>query len=349
MRIKTRKGLILELLLFCCLVVLFTTAFGCATKNLLPEDCEVPLNRTTFSFDQGIYPSAIDLFPEYRLTAGDVLDVVYQILREKQESVPITLYHTVSVKFVDTPALNETQEVLPDGTIVLSYVGPVQVLDKTPAQLGQELKERYKKILRDPEIYVTIPDFDKRVQQLKSDLHTAPRGLSKLITVRPDGYVTFPIIGNYLVAQKTIPQINEAIQKEYEKFMPGMKVDLFLDSQAGSVVYLVGEVGSPGVYKIMRPITVLEAIAHAGGYTAKAELENVIVFTKHEKKIIARRLNLKDLMDYKGSFFYIHPDDFIFVPKTKIASLGELMRQVADIFLFNGWSTGFSFSYRVHP
>lgn len=334
----------LKFIFFLILFVAGPALFGCSKNAKLPADCELPIKRTTFSFDQGTYPSDLDLFLEYRISSGDVLDVLYQISRTKKKEFPITLYHTVSVKFVDAPHLNETQEVLPDGTIVLPYIGQIPVLDKTIPELTRELKDRYGKILRDPELYVTVPDFDARIKQLRHDLHTSPRGLSKLITVRPDGHVTFPLIGDHLVADKTIPKVNEIIQEEYVDFMPGMKVDLFLHKQTGSIVYVLGEVMKPGTYKIMRPINCIEAITIAGGYTFKAELKSVIAFRKHENKIIARSLNLENLLTIKANskFFYLHPDDILFVPKTRIASLGELMRQIADIALFNGWGAGIS-------
>ena len=334
----------LKFLFFIILFVAVPIFFGCSQNAKLPADCEVPFGRTTFSFDQGTYPSDLNLFLEYRISPGDVLDVFYQIMRIKKDDLPIDLYHTIAVKFVDVPELNEEQEVLPDGTIVLPYIGQVSVVDKTIGELTQELKQRYGRILRDPELYVTIPNFYARIEQLRHDLHTAPRGLSKLITVRPDGHATFPLIGDYLVANKTIQQVIEMTQKDYNEFLPGMKVDVFLHSQTGSVIYVLGAVEQPGVYKILRPINCLEAITIAGGFTFKAELRNVIAFRKYEKRIVARSLNLKDLLTLKdqSSFFYLAPDDILFVPKTRIANLAELMSQIADIALFDGWTAGIS-------
>ena len=332
----------LKFLFFIILFVAVPIFFGCSQNAKLPADCEVPFGRTTFSFDQGTYPSDLNLFLEYRISPGDVLDVFYQIMRIKKENLKIDLYHTVAIKFVDVPELNEEQEVLPDGTIVLPYIGQVPVVGKTIGELTQELRNGYSRVLRDPELYVTIPNFYARIEQLRHDLHTAPRGLSKLITVRPDGHVTFPLIGDYLVANKTIQQVIDMTQKDYNDFLPGMKVDVFLHSQTGSVIYVLGEVERPGAYKILRPINCLEAMTIAGGYTYKAELRTVIAFRKHEKKIIARSLNLQDIFMLKdqSSFFYLGPDDILFVPKTRIASLSELMLQIANIALFDGWSYG---------
>ncbi len=347
LHLASRADRLLALLLLAGGIVLGAT--GCKTGNISPES-EVPFARTTFSFDQGIYPSDLDLFPKYTISPGDVLDVLFQIQRNQVERFPITLYHTISVKFVDLPNLNEVQDVLPDGTIMLPYLGAVYVLDKTATELTDELKEKYSGVLRDPELYVTILNFNARIEQLRRDLHTAPRGLSKLVTVRPDGYAAFPLIGEYLVAKKSINQVNAEVQEAYEKFLPGMNINLFLHEQAGSVVYLTGEVAEPGAYEMRKPITVLQAMALGGGFTHEAELRNVVVFRLHEQKRIARSLNVSDLTTTQrdAAFFYLRPDDIIFIPRTRIASLAQLMQQIADIALFRGWSASYSLGESVN-
>jgi len=311
---------------------------GCSSQKI-PDGAEVPIKSTTFSFDQGTYPSDFELFEQYLISPGDVLDVIYQIKRIKVDRFPITLYHTVSVKFVNLSHLDTVQEVLPTGNITLPYIGDVYVLGKTAKELASELIKAYSPMLRKPQIYVTIPNFNVRIDQIREDLHTAPRGLSKLIYVRPDGIATFPLIGSLVVAHKTLEQVHELIQKRYTEFLPGMKADLFLHEKKGSVVYMIGEVQNSGTYKIDKPITVLQAMAMAGGHTENAELESVIVFRQHEGQRIATSLNIEDLLAMKpnNAFFYIRPDDVIYIPKTRISSLAVLMRQIADVTFFTGW------------
>lgn len=316
---------------------------GCARKPpAIEPGCEAPLTSTTFSFDQGTYPSELDLFSKYRIAPGDILDVIFQIRRQKVDRFPITLYHTIRVQFVDMPQLSETQEVLPNGTIILPYVGEVKVLGKTPKELQEELTERYSDQLRDPQLYVTVQNFNARIDQLREDLMTAPRGLSKLVTVRPDGYAMFPLIGEMLVARETLTRVNEMIQKRYEDYLPGLKADLFLHEQSGSVIYVLGQVREPGAYEIKKPVTALQSVALAGGYTPQAELRSVIVFRQHEERRIARSLNLKDVTGVKrdSAFFYLRPDDIVYLPETRISTLAQLMRDIADITMFEGWSYG---------
>ena len=81
----------------------------------------------------------------------------------------------------------------------------------------KELEKKYASVLRYPEVYITVDDYLFQLYSLKEDLRTAPRGLSRLATVRPDGYITFPLIGDVLTSHKTIPQLNAYINQEYEK------------------------------------------------------------------------------------------------------------------------------------
>ncbi len=326
-----------KLIFFIIIITIFILT-GCGDKKC----CESPHQRTTFSFDQGIYPSDSDLFPEYRIIAGDVLDVFYQINKILVKEYKISLYDSVSVNFIDLPELTVNQKVLPDGTITLPFIGHIFVVNKTSLQLENEIKEKYKKYLKNPGLYVTISDFDGRIEQLREDLKTAPRGLSKLIYVRPDGYATFPLVGEVLASGKTIRQVNEILQQRYQRVLPGMKVDLFLHKSAGAVVYVLGEVAKPGAYEMKKPISIIEAISLARGYTYKAKLKSVVVCRRHENKLFAQKVDVDALLRFeKGtSFFYLKPDDIVFVPKSNVSSLADFMSQISDILMFRGFSIG---------
>ena len=313
---------------------------SCGPETRIPEDYEVPLERKTFSFDQGMYPSDMDLFLEYRIQPGDVLDVLFQIQAQLQDRFTINLYHIIEVKFPDLPEMTVVQKILPTGNIVLPYIGEYRVLGLTLEEAKAGLNKAYESILLEPDIFVRVTNIDVRIEQLRRDLHTAPRGLSKLVTVRSDGYVTFPLIGDQFVAQKTINQVNKLVQDDYMSYLAGMQVDVFLHEQQGSIIYMLGEVQQPGAYEIKKPTNVLEAVTRAGSFKPDAKLESVVLFRRHEKKLIARRINLHNLLSLKetSSFFFLKPDDIVFIPKTQISTLANLMRQLGDIAFFDGWS-----------
>jgi len=192
---------------------------SCAGKN---EAGNQLLEKTeVFAIVDENYPTPLGLFPEYRISPGDVLDILFQIRTwRKNEQFNLEIDHTISVKFVHMPELNETQRIRPDGNISLPYIGNVAVLGKSLTQLTQELKNRYKTILRDPDIYITVPEFRSRIKELKKDLHTSSRGLSRIVTVRPDGYATFPLAGDVFVADRSIPSVKKILDSIYDRFLP---------------------------------------------------------------------------------------------------------------------------------
>lgn len=322
------------------LLVLFL-ACGCQTVSSRPTGEEVALPTMTFSFDEKDYPSKDNLFPEYHIAPGDLLDVLFQISSgQRKEGFRIKVDHSVSVKFVHLPQLNETQKVKPDGKISLPYIGEVSVTGRTIEELTKDLQKRYAKTLRDPELYVMVPEFSTQIKELKKDLHTATRGLSRLVTVRPDGHATFPLLGDVFVAGQTVPETSKMLDKKYEKVMPGLHVDLFLEKTVGSMVYVLGRVKEPGRYAIQKPVTGVQALSIAGGHLTDASLKHAILFRRKERQYVATRLNLETTLTLKdgAALFYLRPDDILYIPRSRIAFAGQLMQEISNIFLFKGWN-----------
>lgn len=300
-------------------------------------DSGEPLTTLTITND---FP----VFKDYFIAPGDVLEVAFHLERKLLDRYPITLYHTVEVKFVNLPNLDQTQDVLPDGTISLPYIGSYSVVGKTTEDLQAELAEKYSAYLRYPEIYVTIINFNARVEQVRKDLQTASRGLSKLITVRQDGFVSFPMIGDYYVARRTIQDVYEEIAEDYQAYIPGLKSSLYMREQTGTNVYVLGEVNEPGAYEIARPINVLQAVARAGGYTREGQTEHVVIFRRDGDRLNAHRFDIKDMSTFgaQATNFYLRPEDILLIPRNKVASAAQLMREIADIMFFRGFSIGVS-------
>lgn len=68
----------------------------------------------------------------------------------------------LEVKFLYTPELDVTQVVRPDGKIALQIIGEIMVQGKTPAQLKDDLLERYTNHLKDPEIVILVQSLYAR-------------------------------------------------------------------------------------------------------------------------------------------------------------------------------------------
>lgn len=281
----------------------------------------------------------LELYDQYRIQPGDSLDIFFQFKASTlQENFRIALDHTVTVKFVHAPELSETQPVRPDGQISLPYVGEYAIVGKTVREARDELTRRYASILQDPELYVVVPEFRSAIDDLKRDLHTSG-GLRRVVHVRLDGYVTFPMIGEMRVARRTISDVNNEMNAAYAKQFRSLHVDLFLEKHAGAVLYVIGEVRNPGAYQITRPLTPVQALALAGGFTPSASLENVLVARRTGEELVARRLYLDQSVFLGGNKapIYLQPDDVIFVPRSRLATAAQIARELQELILFRGW------------
>lgn len=99
------------------------------------------------------------------------------------------------------------------------------------------------------------------------------------IVVRPDGMITYSVIGEIKAAGLTIPQLSEEIRKKLvesgQYANPLVTVQLKESVQAS--IYVIGEVIEPGQKKIIKPISVVEALAFAGGFKETADLANATI------------------------------------------------------------------------
>lgn len=332
---NTRSGILICLLISCLILS------SCIGKENQVSGNDVLMKKNAFPVGIENYPTPLGLFPEYRISTGDVLDILFQIRTwRKNERFTLAIDHTISVKFVHLPELNETQRIRPDGNITLPYIGNVFVLGKTLNQLTDELMEQYKQILRDPLIYITVPEFRSRIKELKADLHTSARGLSRIVTVRPDGYATFPLAGDVFVANKPLPAVEKQLDDIYNTFLPGLHVDLFLEKHSGSVIYMLGQVNKASSYVIQKPITILEAISMAGSFTSEANTKNVIIYRKHENEMATVKVDLSKILspEKQGTYFYLKPDDIIYIPRKDFFEFADIVQSISNIIMFRGWS-----------
>lgn len=325
-------------------VLLLLAVLGCAAPDASqdpPGHEYVELLQTTFNFDRNEAPYRF--FRAYRISPGDVLDVLYQVKTwQEQDEFRLAIDHVVTVKFVNLPELNETERIRPDGKISLPYLGEVYVVGITVKELTEQLQARYSKILKSPELYVLVPEFQSAIKELKKDLHTAPRGLSRLVTVRPDGYATFAMMGDVKVVDRTIPDVSQQLNDAYEKILPGLAVDLFLEKHSGHRVYVLGDVGEPGAYAIPKPMTVIEALALAGSHLPTSDIRKVAVVRRHNDKMVGTFLDLAETLDLdeKAEFFFLKPDDIVYVPRQRLSRWADVTRDIADVLFFRGWSVG---------
>jgi polysaccharide biosynthesis/export protein len=139
--------------------------------------------------------------------------------------------------------------------------------------------------------------------------------LSTTVVVRPDGKVSLPLIGELPTSGKTAMQLQKEIGDKLTQYVSEPVVNVMVKEVNSAKVSVLGEVKTPGIYKIKDRATVLDAIALAGGFTEYAKRSKVTIIrpasTGEQKRI---KLNVDDqIKSPKGDLFYILPYDKIYV------------------------------------
>jgi len=137
-------------------------------------------------------------------------------------------------------------------------------------------------------------------------------------TIRRDGKITLPIIGDVPAAGKTPRGFQHELAEKYSKEIRSSDdISVILEASAFPV-YVSGAVMHPGKVTGDHALTVLEAIMEAGGYDAdKAQLKSVKVVRTENGKTHTFIIDLRGVQSpgKPVNSFYLHPADIVIVPQ----------------------------------
>lgn len=102
--------------------------------------------------------------------------------------------------------------------------------------------------------------------------------LTRTVVVRPDGFISFPLIGNIRAAERTASELKSEIEKKLERYVPGVTLSLEIREVRSLVVYVIGRVNNPGRFLLTTDINVLQALATAGGLNPFANRNDIKIF-----------------------------------------------------------------------
>ena len=140
--------------------------------------------------------------------------------------------------------------------------------------------------------------------------------LSRLVTVRPDGKISLPLINDVQAAGLTPSQLRDDLARRLTAFMPSPEVSVVVNEVRSFKISIIGEVQKPGRYDLRSRTTVLDALALAGGFKDFASPTKIVVLRALGG--ITQRLpfNYKRVIAPGGESanFELLPNDIILVP-----------------------------------
>lgn len=131
--------------------------------------------------------------------------------------------------------------------------------------------------------------------------------LSGQFQVGATGAISYPLVGDVPAQGKTIPEfvslLTQVLQEGYMR-EPRITVEV----TTYRPFYLLGEIGSPGTYPYTPGMTVINAIAAAGGFTYRATTRRV--FIKHADEPSEREYRLTGTT-------LVRPGDTVRIPERR--------------------------------
>lgn len=145
--------------------------------------------------------------------------------------------------------------------------------------------------------------------------------LSVQVTVRPDGKITMPLLGDISVASRTAEEVAAIITEELKKDIRNPNVTVTLASLQSKEylrrVRVTGAVGNPASLTYRQGMTVLDAVLEAGGLGQFAAGNRAVLIRKHDGKTVSVPVRLEDMLvrgKVDGNHILV-PGDIISVPE----------------------------------
>jgi polysaccharide biosynthesis/export protein len=120
------------------------------------------------------------------------------------------------------------------------------------------------------------------------------------VTVRPDGKITLPLIGDMSAVGLTPEALKEQITKAASKLIEDPTVTVVVRTINSRKVFITGQVVAPKDYPLTRELTVMQLISLAGGLTEYANKKNIAVLRTENGQQKVFKVNYNEISEGKN-------------------------------------------------
>ena len=107
-------------------------------------------------------------------------------------------------------------------------------------------------------------------------------GLQKEVLVKPDGYITFPLVGDIKAGGINTKALTVLLVDKLNEFIPNPNLTVSVLQSTSNRVYVIGQVNKPGQFITSQYMDVLQALTMAGGLTPFADSDNIKILRRSE-------------------------------------------------------------------
>ncbi len=240
----------------------------------------------------------------------------------------------LEIKVFELPEFDHTVRVSEDGSITLPLLGNVQVRGLTKEKLEQRLAELLEKYVKNAQVSVFIKEYQSsRVAIIgaveKPGMYELVGRQTLLQMISQAGGFKENAANEIYILREGEGGVTASISIDLEDLLLNGNQRLNIPLQPNDVInvpvdrlitiYVFGQVRNPGAIqvKMSKKITLLQAIAQAGGLSENASKRGVIVKRKDKSgKEINFKINLNDIIKGKRKDLPLQEGDVIIVQES---------------------------------
>jgi polysaccharide export outer membrane protein len=140
--------------------------------------------------------------------------------------------------------------------------------------------------------------------------------LTRSCVVRPDGFISFPLIGAVRATGRTASQLKSEMESKLIRYVPEVTLSVEIKQINSLVIYVIGKVNNPGRFILNVDVDVLQALATAGGLNVYAKRNKIKIFRQGAEETTIYPFEYDEVVEGKRMEENIHlrRGDVVVVP-----------------------------------
>lgn len=160
------------------------------------------------------------------------------------------------------------------------------------------------------------------------DLHLVQR-------ISPYGMLHYPLAGDIRAAGMSISELRDTITEGLAPYVVDPQVTVNVATYVNQKIFVLGEVVRPGVFSLIGPMTAIEAVSAAEGFTLDAASNSVVLIRGGADKPQLALLDIRASLEggAMGQNVLLRGGDIIYVPSSPVADVNRFFVRLRDILL----------------
>jgi polysaccharide export outer membrane protein len=144
------------------------------------------------------------------------------------------------------------------------------------------------------------------------------------VVVRPDGKISVPLLNDVQAAGLTPEQLALALEEAASKYITEPDATVMVKEVRSRKVFVLGEVGNPGMVPLSGDMTVLQLIAISGGLLEYADKKNIVIIRTENGQEQRLKFNYNDVVGGKNlqQNIFLQPGDTVVVSESGVGLPG---------------------------